>query len=160
MIVGRPDRSFFSNQPPRFDASFFDEISETAAEMDEFVAVTSGDLVLVGTSEAAVEAVDSGRSGEALRAIPDLVIASIGDGSGVTANVYDARFEDEEGLGKSMLKSAQLATAKAIPGDAATVSVETDSFIRDRDDFREVTEGVVAVADAFEEATARTPASR
>ncbi|MFB6163578.1 MAG: hypothetical protein ABEJ31_00290 [Haloarculaceae archaeon] len=160
VVVGRPDRSFFSNKPARFPNSFFDNISETAAEMDEFVAVTSDDLVLVGTSKAAVEAVDSGRSGEALRSIPDLLIASIGTASGVTARVYEARTEDMEGLGKSLLESAQMAQAAQVPGDGATVSVETKSLLRDGDDFREAIEGVVAVADAFEEATARAPASR
>jgi hypothetical protein len=49
--------------------------------------------------------------------------------------------------------------AERVPGDAATVTVETKSSIRDGDELRRFAEGVVAIADAFEEATGHTPAS-
>lgn len=46
-----------------------------------------------------------------------------------------------------------------VPGDAATVTVETQASIWDGPELRRFTEGVVAIADAFKEATVRTPAT-
>ncbi|MEF8826208.1 MAG: hypothetical protein V5A27_07705, partial [Halapricum sp.] len=102
------------------------------------------------------EAVADGLSGDALRAIRDLNIGSLGDASGVVANWAEARNEELEG---SIVEFPVDNLVERVPGDAATVTVETKSSIRDGDELRRFAEGVVAIADAFEEAAAHTPVS-
>lgn len=137
----------------------FDDMAETVSAAEGLVAAETGDLVLVGTSAATVEAVADGLSGKALRAIRDLSIVSLGDASGVVASWAEARNEELEGAGSSIAEYPVDNLVERVPGDAATVTVETKASIRDGDELRRFAEAVVAIADAFEEATARTPAS-
>ena len=137
----------------------FDEMADTASAAEGLVAVERGDLILVGTSTEAVEAVSSGLSGDALRAIRDLSVVSIGDASGVVARWAEARNEEMEGRGSSLAEYPVDNLVERVPGDATTVTVETKSSIRDGEVLRRFAEGVVAIADAFEEATARPPSS-
>lgn len=137
----------------------FQEMGETASAVEGLVTAETGDLVLVGTSTAAVEAVATDLSGEALRAIRDLEIASVGDASGVVTTWAEARNEEMEGVGSSLAEYPVDRLVGHIPGDAATVTVETRASIRDGDELRRFAEGSVAIADAFEGATARAPSS-
>lgn len=134
----------------------FDEIVESVSATEELVAVETGDLVFVGTSSPAVEAIADGLSGDALRAVRGLKIAAIGDASGAIADWAEARNEEFEG---SIFGFPVENFVERIPGDAATGTVETQAAIRDGDELRRFAEGVVAITDAFEEATKRPPAS-
>lgn len=137
----------------------FDGMAESISTAEGLVAAETGDLVFVGTSAAVVEAVADGLSGRALRAIRDLKIVSVGDGSGVVAKWAEARNEEMEGGASSLAEYPVDDLIERVPGDAATVTVETKASIQDGDELRRFAEGTVAIADAFEEATARTPAS-
>ena len=137
----------------------FEDLAETAAAMDELVVTEMGALVLVGTSDAAVESVAGGLSGDALLAFADLQIASIGDAAGVVASIAAAHNEEMEGFGSSWAEYPVENFVDRVPGDPATVTVETKASIEDGDDLRRFTEGVVAIADAFEETTSRTPSA-
>lgn len=137
----------------------FDDVAGTADGVEGLVAVEAGNLVLVGTSVEALESVADGLSGDALRAINDLKIASIGDAAGVVDGWAEARNEQLEAAGSSVLEYPVDNLVQRVPGDAATVTVETRSSIQDGEVLRRFAEGVGAVADAFEEATAHTPAS-
>jgi hypothetical protein len=129
-----------------------DDTSETDSGAEGVFSVAEDDLFLMGTPPAVVEAVSDGQSGRALRAIRDLQIAAVGDASGVAAR-------STEEVGGSMFGFGMGdAILKDIPSDETTVYVETKAFIRDGDELRRFAEGAVAVADAFEKATARTSA--
>ncbi|MHB9287289.1 hypothetical protein ACKVMT_09660 [Halobacteriales archaeon Cl-PHB] len=136
----------------------FDDMAETAAAMEGLVAAESGDLVLVGTSATAVEALAEGVSGDALRAVRDLTVAAVGDASGVVASWAGARNEELEAAG-SIVEFPVENLVDRVPGDAATVTVEMEGSIQDGDELHRFAEGVVAIGDAFEAATARTPAA-
>jgi hypothetical protein len=129
------------------------DTSEAASGTEGVFTVAEDGLFLMGTPPAAVEAVSDGQSGRALRAIRDLQIVTVGDASGVAARLT------EEVDGRSMfgVETGDV-IPKDIPNDETTVYVETMAFIRDGDELRRFAEGAVAVADAFEAATARTPA--
>lgn len=71
----------------------------------------------------------------------------------------EARNEEIEGVGSSIAEYPVDNLVERVPGDAATVTVETKASIRNGDELPRFAEGVVAIADAFEEATARTPAT-
>lgn len=135
-----------------------DALCETASTAG-LVAAETDDLVLVGTSSEVVEAVADGLSGRALRAIGDLRIVSAGDASGMVAEWAEARNEEMEGVGSSLAEHPVDDLVELVPGDAGTVTVETKAALRDADELRRFAEGVVAIADAFEEGTARNRAS-
>ncbi len=129
------------------------DTTENASDAEGVFTVAEDGLMLMGTPQAAVEAVSEGLAGRALRAIRDLQIVTVGDASGVAARLtegVDGRSMFGVGVGDVILKD--------IPKDETTVYVETMAFIRDGDELRQFAEGAVAVADAFEEATARTSA--
>jgi hypothetical protein len=129
------------------------DTSETDSGAEGVFTVAEDGLFLMGTPQAAVEAVNEGVSGKALRAIRDLQIVTVGDASDVAARLT------EEVDGRSMFGiGVEDVIAKDIPKDETTVYVETMASIRDGDELRRFAEGAVAVADAFEEATARTSA--
>jgi hypothetical protein len=132
----------------------FDEIAETVSAAEGLVAIETGDLIFVGTAAPIVEAVADGTSGDALRAVKDLEIASMGDAAGPIADWAEARNEEFE---DSIFGFPVENFVERVPGDAATVTVETQAAIRDGDDLRRFAEGVVAIADAFEEGTERPP---
>jgi len=155
LVVGAPGGSLSAS----IGTVRFDEMAERAAGMEGLVAAETGDLVLVGTSPAAIEALTDGLSGKALRAIRNLEVAAIGDASGVVATWAETRNEEMEGAGSSLAEYPVDNLVERVPGDEGTVTVETKDSIRDGDDFRRFVEGVVVIADAFEEATARTPPS-
>ena len=130
----------------------FDDLYETASDAG-LVAAKTEDLVLVGTSSAVVEAAADGLSGRALHAFRDLQIVSGGDGSGMVAEWAEARNEEMEGVGSSFAEHPVDDLVELVPGDAATVTVETKTAIRDSDELRRFAEGIVAIADAFEDAS-------
>lgn len=134
----------------------FDEIAESVSATEGLVAIETEDLVFVGTSVPAVEAVADGPSGDALGAVRDLKIASIGDTSGAIAVWAEARNEEFE---DSIFGLPVENFVERIPGDAATGTVEIQAPIRDGDELCRFAEGVVAITGAFEEATGRPPAS-
>jgi hypothetical protein len=134
----------------------FDDMAEAASATEGLVAVATEELVLVGTSKAVVEAVDDGLSGEALRAIRDLNIVSVGAASGVVARWAEIRNEELSG---SILEIPGDNLVDWIPGGATTVTVETRASIRDGDEIQRFVEAAVAIADGFEEAIARGPVS-
>jgi hypothetical protein len=134
----------------------FDEIADSVSTTEGLVAVRTVDLVFLGTSAPAVEADADGPSGAALRAVRDLKIASIGDGSGAIAGWAESRNEEFEG---SIFGFPVENFVERIPGDATTGTVETQAAIRDGDELGRFAEGVLAFTDAFEEATKRPPAS-
>jgi hypothetical protein len=134
----------------------FDDMAETAADVEGLVAGESGDLILVGTSSSVMEALTEGLPGRALRAIGELQIVSAGDASGVVARWAEARNEELEG---SNIEYPVENLVERVPGDAGTVTVETQAAMGDGDELRRFTEGVVAIADASKESTARTPVS-
>ena len=136
----------------------FDDMAETASDVEGLVSAETDGLVLVGTSAAVVESIADGLSGRALRAMRDLEIVSAGDASGVVARWAETRNEAFAEAGSSIEYPVDNLTER-IPGDAGTVTVEIEASIEDADELRRFAEGVVAIADAFEEATARTPAS-
>jgi hypothetical protein len=140
----------------RVDASMgtldYDEMAETAPAVEGLVSAEMDDLVLVGTSRAAIEAVGEGMSGRAMTAIRDLNVVSIGDASGVVTRWAEARNEELEG---SAFEHRVDNLAERVPGDATTVTVEAESSLLDGDELRRFGEGVVAIADDFEEATTR-----
>jgi hypothetical protein len=129
-----------------------DDTSETDSGAEGVFAVAEDGLFLKGTPPAAVEAVSEGQSGRALRAIRDFQIAAVGDASGVAARLTEEAGGSMFGVGMGD------AILKDIPSDETMVYVETMASIRDGDELRRFAEGAVAVADAFEEATARTSA--
>lgn len=131
----------------------FEAMAETAPASAGLVTAETGGLVLVGSSTAAVDAVAGGLSGEAIRAVRDLEIAAVGDASGVVATWAEARNEEMEGVGSSLAEHPVDRLVGHVPGDAATVTVETRASIRDGDELRRFAEGAVAVADALEAAT-------
>ena len=128
------------------------DTSETDSGAEGVFTVAEDGLFLMGTPPAAVEAVSDGQSGRALRAIRDLQIAAVGDASGVAARLTEEAGGSMFGFGMGD------AILKDIPSDETMVYVETMASIRDGDELRRFAEGAVAVADAFEAATARTPA--
>ena len=126
--------------------------SETDSGAEGVFTVAEDDLVLMGTPRAAVEAVSDGQSGRALRAIRDLQVVAVGDASGVADRLTQE-------VGGSMFGFGMAdAIFGDIPKDETMVYVETKASIKDGDELRRFAEGAVAVADAFEEATARTSA--
>ena len=130
----------------------FDDLAESVSAAEGLVAAETGDLVLVGTSAAAVEAVAGGPSGDALRAVRDLTIGSIGDASGVVAGWAEARNEEFE---DSVFGFPVDNLTERVPGNAGTVTLETKSSVDSGEALRRFAAGTVAVADAFEEATAQ-----
>lgn len=134
----------------------FDEMAERAADMEGLVVAETGNLVLVGTSPTAVNALADGMSGKALRAMGNLEVAAIGDASGVVATWAETRNDEMEGAGGTLAEYPVDNLVESVPGDAATATVEITDAIRDGNDLRRFAEGVVAIADAFEAATART----
>lgn len=108
--------------------------------------VTDDELAAVGGPEAVAREVISGRSRTALLALDDLDLLYVGDAAGaltdVTPDVSDSRIA-------SWVKDK---ATDRVPGDAATVSVETKGVLLDADRLREQAEAVAAAADAFEEA--------
>ena len=139
----------------------FGLMAETISDMDGLFGTTTGDLFLMGTSAAAVEAVADGASGEAIRAVRDLNIVGVGDASSAVERWVTAHNERLEGIGSSLAESSVDNLVESLPGDAKTVSIETrgQEPIRDGDELRRLAEGAVVIADAFEAATARTPPS-
>jgi hypothetical protein len=135
----------------------FDNVADQPAA-EGLVATETDDLVLVGTSSAAVDAVADGVSGRALRAIRDLNIVSAGDASGVIARWAEARNAEFEEAGSSIEYPVDN-LAERVPGDAGTVTVEMEASVEDGDELRRFAEGIVAIADAFEAATETAPAS-
>jgi hypothetical protein len=129
-----------------------DDTSETDSGAEGVFTIAENGLFLTGTPPAAVEAVSEGQSGRALRAIRDLQIAAVGDASGVAAKLTEEAGGSMFGFGMGD------AILKDIPSDETMVYVETMASMRDGDELRRFAEGAVAVADAFEEATARTSA--
>ena len=129
------------------------DTTESASGAEGVSTVAEDGLFLMGAPAAAVEAVSDGQSGRALRAIRDLQIVTVGDASGVAARLT------EEVDGRSMF-GVEMGDVipKDIPNDETMVYVETMASIREPDELRRFAEGAVAVADAFEEATARTSA--
>lgn len=83
---------------------------------------------------------------------PNLEIASIGDASGAIADWAQARNEEFEG---SVFGFPVENFLERIPGHAAAGTVEIQAAIRDGDELGRFAEGVVAITDAFEEATER-----
>lgn len=153
VVVGTPGETV--DVPNGVGTLRFDDLSETASAAG-LVAEETEILVLLGTSSAVVEDVADGQSGRALQAIRDLEIVSAGDASGMVAEWAEARNEElEDFIAEFPVENL----AECVPGDAATVTVETRAAMRDRDVLRRFTEGVVAIADAFEEASASTPGS-
>jgi len=128
----------------------YDEMAEAAAAMRGFAAAETGDLAVVGSSTAAVEAVASGRSGEALRAVEDLEVGAVGDAADVVREWTQRRNEGMEG---SIAGYPVDNLVECVPGDAGTVTVEARASMRDATVLRRFAEGVVACADAFEAAT-------
>lgn len=131
------------------------DITETIPAAEGVVAVAAEGLILIGTPQAAVEAVADGLSGRALRAIRDLEVVAVGNASGVAAEWTGEGSESSIlglGVGDAFLRH--------VPSDETTVTVETRAFIRNGDGLRRFAEGAVAVADAFEEATARPSAPK
>ena len=159
-LSGPADGGVIVSPPSRQDGSAggsgmlgIGDTSETDSGAEGVFTVAEDGLFLVGTPRAAVEAVSDGQSGRALRAIRDLQIVTVGDASGVAARLteeVDGGSMFGVGMGDVILKD--------IPNDETKVYVETMAFIRDGDELRRFAEGAVAVADAFEEATARTSA--
>jgi hypothetical protein len=123
---------------------------ETASAEDGVVTVATDGLLLTGTPPTAVEAVGDGLSGRALRAIRDLQVAAVGDASGLATEATGT------GVGSSMMGLGLNVFNDQFPNDETAVTVETKASVRDGDELRRLCEGVVAVADAFEEATSRT----
>ncbi len=127
----------------------YDEMIEAAAAMRGFATAETDDLVFVGTSPTVVEAVASGTSGAALRAVEDLEIGAVGDAAGVVEQWAQRR---NQGLEDSIAGYPVDNLVEFVPGDAETVTVETRASMRDPDEIRQFAEGVVACADAFETA--------
>lgn len=135
---------------------------EHAADADNQVAVVEDDqLTAVGDSEAAGQAVVSGRSGDSLRAMDGVNLLYVGDASGVVSDYMPDTDSLGSGLGsmvqRKMAEKAEGAFAERVPGDPSTVSAESVGLVLDGDDLRQQAEAVAAVADAFEEAAVRTP---
>ena len=130
----------------------FDEIAESVSATEGLVAIETGELVFIGTSAPAAEAVADGPSGDALGAVRDLEIASIGDASGAIADWAQARNEGFEG---SVFGFPVENFLERIPGHAAAGTVEIQAAIRDGDELGRFAEGVVAITNAFEKATER-----
>jgi len=128
------------------------DTSETDSGAEGVFTVAEDGLFFMGTPPAAVEAVSDRQSGRALRAIRDLQIAAVGDASGVAARLTEEAGGSLFGFGMGD------AILKDVPSDETMVYVETMASIRDGDELRRFAEGAVAVADAFEGATARTSA--
>jgi hypothetical protein len=128
------------------------DTSETDSGAEGVFTVAEDGLFLMGTPPAAVEAVSNGQSGRALRAVRDFQIAAVGDASGVAARLTEETGGSMFGFGMGDV------ILKDVPSDETMVYVETMASIRDGDELRRFAEGAVAVADAFEEATARTSA--
>ncbi|MEF8887777.1 MAG: hypothetical protein V5A30_08210 [Haloarculaceae archaeon] len=135
----------------------FDEMAETVSAADGLVAAEAGGLVVLGTSPAAVEAVADGSSGDALRAVRGLEIAAVGDAAGIVGRWAEARNAELEAAGNSVGQHRVDNLVERVPGDPATVTVETRGSIRNGDVLRRFAEGAVATADAFEGATDHTP---
>lgn len=129
----------------------FDDMAESVSAAEGLVAAETGNLVLVGASAAAVEAVADGPSGEALGAVRNLKIASVGDASGMVAEWAETRNEEFE---DSVFGFPVDNLVERVPGDAGTVTLETKSAIANGEELQRFAAGTVAVADAFEEATA------
>lgn len=139
----------------------FDRFAETVSDMQGLFATTRGNLFLMGTSPAAVEAVADVASGEALRASKDLNVVAVGDASSVVAAWTEAIRKGIEWEGSWKAENSVDNLVDDVPGDAATVTIETrgQKPIRDGDELRRLAEGAVAISDAFEAATARMPPS-
>ncbi|MEF8894484.1 hypothetical protein [Halodesulfurarchaeum sp.] len=137
----------------------FDEMAERATEMDGLVVSRKEDLVMVGTSRMALDAISDGLSMNALRAIGNLEVAALGDASGVVASWAKTRNEEMEGRGSSLAEYPVDNLVERVPGNGATVTVEIRDPLRDGEELRRFVEGVVVIADAYEEATARSSAA-
>lgn len=137
----------------------FEDMVENVSVAEELTAVEAGDLVVVGTSEAAARAITDGSAGEAVRSLEKLNLVYVGDASGVVASFTEARNEEIEEAGGSIFEYHVDNLVERVPADAATVTVETQGTIRNADELRRHVVAALAVADAFEEATARAPAS-
>ncbi len=135
----------------------FEDVAASAATADGLVSTETEALVALGMSTAAAEHLVDGVSGDAIRAIGDLQVVSAGDASGVVARWADARNEELEG---SMAEYPVENLVERVPGDATTVTVETKAAVRDGEDLRRFAEGVVAIADTFEESITPGQVSR
>lgn len=157
VVVGNPARR---DRRPMGNVDF-DRFAETVSDIEGLFATTTGALFLMGTSAAAVQAVADVSSGEVLRTSADLNVVAVGDASSVVAAWTEAIEEGLEWEGSWKAENSVDDLVDDVPGDAATVTIETrgQKPIRDGDELRGLAEGAVAIADAFEAATVRTPPS-
>lgn len=135
----------------------FEPMAENVDAAAGLAAVETGGLVLVGTSTAAVEAVADSMAADAERTFPGLKTVAVGDAAGVVAEWSEARNAEMEGVGSSLAEYPVDNLVESVPGDAGSVTVEMMTSMWDADQLRRTAEGTVAVADAFEAATAGTP---
>lgn len=133
-----------------------DDMVENVSAAEGVVTAETGGLSVVGTSKAAAQAVTTGPAGEALRSLEKLDVVYVGDASGVVASYADARNEEMEG---SVFEFPVDEFVERVPADATTVTIETKELILNVDEFRRHVLAAVAITDAFEEVTARTPGS-
>ncbi|MEF8814386.1 MAG: hypothetical protein V5A55_11290, partial [Halovenus sp.] len=112
-------------------------------------------LTAVGTSEAAVQTVTADPAADAVASLEKLDLVYVGDASEVITSYAEAQNEE---LADSFFEFPVDTLADRVPADAATVTIETKDLILNVDEFRRHVLAAVAIANAFEEATARAPA--
>lgn len=125
---------------------------------DGLATVEQAGLTVVGTSEPVARAVVSGRPGEEIRTLEGLNLVYVGDASAVISTFLPDADEVGSGLGGAiqgaMMDRVEGAFVDHVPGDASTVSLETEGVVTDGEELRRQVEAVVTIADVFEEATA------
>jgi hypothetical protein len=136
----------------------FEQLGETVDDVSGLHRRQTEGLLLVGTSPRATEAVATGRAGDALQAVSDLQIASVGDGAAVVERWAEAQNADVEESGGSVFEFPVENLVDRVPGHPDTATVETKTDIRDADVLERFAAGTVAVGDAFEAAVADPPA--
>jgi len=131
---------------------------EAAVEDDSAAGLASaetGDFAVLGSSEAAVQALTAEPVAEALGSLEKLDHVYVGDASRVVASYGETLDEAMEG---SFFEFPVDSLVERVPADAETVTIETKDLILNVHEFRRHVLAAVAIANAFEKATARASA--
>lgn len=152
VIVGRTGDGRMRAERGEVDV---DDVVEHLSADEGLVTAETGDLSAVGTSEPAVQAVINGPAGKATRSLEKLDLAHVGDAAAVVASYAETQNEELE---DSVFEFPVERLADPVPGDAATVTIETKDLVLNVEEFRRLVVAVVAIADAFAEATVRASA--
>lgn len=148
LIAGRSGERI---EAPDTGSLALDAVVENASAASELVAVEKQGLVVVGTSETAVQAL---AIGDALRGNEQLNLLAAGNARHIVTTFAEARNAEMEGLGSFIAEYPTANLLERFPADAGTVTIESQTFTELGDALRGHLDAAVTIADLFVNATA------